>query len=154
MNIIDTLIGQLRATFDGRAWHGPSFMYTLEGVDEAQARARPIKGRHTIWEIVDHTRYWAETERGAIQGSEMPNVSTVKDWFPMREEAWEDSKARLQAEIERLIEAMEGMDVSDLTEIVTGREYTFMDMLYGLVHHNLYHAGQIAILNKPENNRP
>ncbi len=35
-----------------------------------------------------------------------------------------------------------------LSETVPGREYSVYCLLHGVVQHNLYHAGQIALLKK------
>jgi len=35
-----------------------------------------------------------------------------------------------------------------LSEKVTGKRYSVYFLLHGIVQHNLYHAGQIAILRK------
>ena len=40
------------------------------------------------------------------------------------------------------------MSDEELDQKVPGREFTFYVLLHGVVHHNLYHAGQIAILKK------
>jgi len=47
-----------------------------------------------------------------------------------------------------LIEAVSGFNESQLDETVPGASYSFYNMLHGLVQHDLYHAGQIAILKK------
>ena len=35
-----------------------------------------------------------------------------------------------------------------LAKTVPGSNFTFKQMLHGLIHHNLYHTGQINILKK------
>lgn len=52
MDEMDRIVDQLQRAFDGRAWHGPSVMAFLSGVDADQATIRPLKDRHTIWELV------------------------------------------------------------------------------------------------------
>ena len=69
----------LRQTFDGGAWHGPSFMDVLKGVDKAQAIERPIEARHTIWEIVNHCSFWMEAVTRALHGAEMPDIESTED---------------------------------------------------------------------------
>jgi hypothetical protein len=43
---------------------------------------------------------------------------------------------------------MEGLPVERLNDIVPLRPHSVYFMLHGLIQHNLYHAGQIALLKK------
>ena len=45
-----------------------------------------------------------------------------------------------------LVTAIRAMADEKLNESVQGAEYNFYFMLHGVVQHNLYHAGQIALL--------
>ena len=52
---------------------------------------------------------------------------------------------------EELASAVAALPDARLDEMVPGKEgahYTFYYMLHGLVQHELYHAGQIALLKK------
>jgi len=49
------------------------------------------------------------------------------------------------------VAAVDDLPDSRLYEVVpgkTGKHYTFYYMLHGVVQHELYHAGQIALLKK------
>jgi hypothetical protein len=35
-----------------------------------------------------------------------------------------------------------------LQEVVPGRKYKFFTMIHGIIHHDLYHTGQIVLLKK------
>ena len=62
------------------AWHGPSLIEALEGVDVPQANARTIEGRHTIWEIVKHCTFWMKTVIGTLQGKKMSEIKPTENW--------------------------------------------------------------------------
>jgi hypothetical protein len=52
---------------------------------------------------------------------------------------------------EELVAAVAVLPDSRLDEVVPGKQgahYTFYYMLHGVVQHELYHAGQIALLKK------
>ncbi|MCW3979266.1 MAG: DinB family protein [Candidatus Bathyarchaeota archaeon] len=151
MGEIERIVDQLQRAFDGRAWHGPSVMALLSDVDADQAAVRPLKERHTIWELVLHINAWRDKVRRVLGGEEMESLPDEEDWPPVddiSEEAW----ARTVEELKRvhgvLIEAVSGFNESQLDETVPGASYSFYNMLHGLVQHDLYHAGQIAILKK------
>ena len=65
--------------------------------------------------------------------------------------AWSKALAEVRRAHEELISAASALPDSRLYEMVPGKEgahYTFYYMLHGVVQHELYHAGQIALLKK------
>lgn len=145
------IAGQLRRSYEGEAWHGPSLREVLEGVTAEKAAAKPLAGAHSIWELVLHLEAW-EREALAVAGGK-PYVSMTgdADWPPLREtgaEAWKDALGRLESTTRELVAAIRAMDDTKLNEIVAGKEFSFYVLFHGVVHHNLYHAGQIELLKK------
>jgi uncharacterized damage-inducible protein DinB len=144
---------QLRRAFRGDAWHGDSVFEILEGVTAAQAAARPIARAHTIWELVLHVAAWdgAVLRRlggVAVELSDAENFPTVTDTSGA---AWRKALAQVRRVHEELVEAVSVLPDSRLDEMVPGKDdahYTFYYMLHGVVQHELYHAGQIALLKK------
>ena len=144
---------QLRRAFDGEAWHGDSLFEILEGVTAAQAAARPIAGAHTIWELVLHIAAWDDAVLRrfagvAVELSDAENFPPVTD---TSEAAWHEALTRVRRTHHDLIAAVNELPDSRLYEMVPGKEgahYTFYYMLHGVVQHELYHAGQIALLKK------
>jgi uncharacterized damage-inducible protein DinB len=144
---------QLRRAFDGDAWHGDSVLEILNGVTAAQAAARPIVHAHSIWELVLHIAAWDGAVLRRVGGAAVElageeNFPPVKD---TSETAWLmalDKVRRVHAE---LLSAVSALPDSRLGEMVPGKQgahYTFYYMLHGVVQHELYHAGQIALLKK------
>ena len=144
---------QLRRAFDGDAWHGDSLFEILEGVTAAQAAARPIAGAHSIWELVLHIAAWdgAVLRRlggVAVELSDAENFPRVTD---AGEAAWRSALAQVRRVHEGLVAAIAGLSDSRLYEMVPGKQgahYTFYYTLHGVAQHELYHAGQIALLKK------
>src|SRR5947208_2777055 len=56
MRPTERLLDQLNRAYGGEAWHGPALRNLLDGVSEAQAKARPIRDGHSILELVVHIR--------------------------------------------------------------------------------------------------
>jgi uncharacterized damage-inducible protein DinB len=144
---------QLRRAFDGDAWHGDSLFEILEGITAAQAAARPIKSAHTIWELVLHIAAWDGAVLRRMGGvevtlSDAENFPTVKD---ASDAAWREALAQVRRVHEDLVKTVAALPDSRLDEVVPGTEgahYTFYYMLHGVAQHELYHAGQIALLKK------
>ena len=151
------LADQIRRAFDGEAWHGDSVLEILSGVKAATAAARPIKNAHSIWELVLHITTWDDAIMRRMGGTAyMPtdeqNFPPVKD---TSEAAWKKAVDQLKQTHARLVEAVAAFPDSRLQEKVPGKEpeyYNFYYMFSGIVQHELYHAGQIALLKKATKN--
>lgn len=63
---------------------------------------------------------------------------------------WPRALADLRESQTKLLEMVQEMDDSKLAEIVPHGSYTysFYTLLLGIIHHDLYHTGQIALLKK------
>jgi uncharacterized damage-inducible protein DinB len=144
---------QLRRAFDGDAWHGDSVVEILKGVTAAQAAARPITGAHTIWELALHIAAWDGAVLRRLGGvavtlSDAENFPSVTD---ASDAAWRKALAEIRHIHEELVAAVAALSDSRLDEMVPGKRgahYNFYYMLHGVVQHELYHAGQIALLKK------
>ena len=144
---------QLRRAFDGEAWHGDSLMEILQGVTAAQAAAHPIANAHSIWELALHIAAWdgAALRRvggSAVEPSDAENFPTVTD---ASEAEWRHTLTEVRRVHAELVSAVSALPDSRLDDKVPGKEgahYTFYYMLHGVVQHEIYHAGQIALLKK------
>jgi uncharacterized damage-inducible protein DinB len=144
---------QLRRAFDGEAWHGDSVFEILNGVTAAQAATHPIKNAHSVWELVLHIAAWDGAVLRRMGGvavtlSDAENFPEVKD---ASNAAWRGALAQVRPVHEDLVKTVAALPDSRLDEVVPGKEgahYTFYYMLHGVVQHELYHAGQIALLKK------
>ena len=150
MSEVKFLVDQIRRTFNGDSWHGPSVMKTLEGVDLDQAKARPLHGRHSIWELVDHINFWMGEVTWSLNNRRIHYSETVMDWPLMgeTEEDWAASVKRLGTSVDQLVGSLSGWGNDDLDKRLEGATYSYRQMLHGIIHHNVYHAGQIAILKQ------
>jgi uncharacterized damage-inducible protein DinB len=144
---------QLRRAFDGDAWHGDSLFEILEGVTAAQAAARPIASAHTIWELVLHIAAWDGAALRRLGGAavELADAENFPPVSEVSDAAWHAATTQLRNTHQDLVAAVVDLPDSRLFEMVPGKHgahYTFYYMLHGVVQHELYHAGQIALLKK------
>lgn len=147
----ERIADQLRRSYEGDAWHGPALKEVLEGISAERALSRPIHAAHTIWDIVLHVSTWASLAQRAIEGEPIPTWPFPEDWPPIaatNEAAWRAAKDKLWEIQDSLADTIIGLQDDRLNETVPGRPYNFYHLLHGIVQHNLYHAGQIAILRK------
>ena len=147
------LADQIRRAFEGEAWHGDCVVEILQDVDAAMAAAHPIKNAHSIWELVLHIAAWDEavlkrTGGTAVHLSDEENFPPVND---LSAAAWRQAVENAQHTHNELVQAVAAFPDARLPEQVPGKMesyYNFFYMFSGIVQHELYHAGQIALLKK------
>jgi uncharacterized damage-inducible protein DinB len=153
MNEPQLIADQLRRAFYGEAWHGPGLMELLEDVDAPTAAARPQPGVHSIWELLLHVAVWDDAACRRLAGEKWQPTG-IKNFpvVPQRptKAAWRKAVAQAKHTHDALVKTVAALPESRLRERVPGKKYDFSHMLHGVVQHELYHAGQIAILKKIE----
>jgi uncharacterized damage-inducible protein DinB len=148
MTEIERIVEQLKQVHEGEAWHGPSVREVLAGVNAAGAAARPLRGAHSIWEIVHHVRVTAEGVRAHLTGEP---VAEEPDWPALADTgdaAWRSAVAKLQSAQRAVADAVSRLPEARLHDPVPGKSHSYWSELLGLMHHDLYHAGQIALLKR------
>jgi uncharacterized damage-inducible protein DinB len=154
---IERLEDQLRRSFEGEAWHGPAVLEVLAGVTADQAAAHPVAGGHSIWELVLHL---AGTYRLVLRrlGGDGAQLSPEEDWPPLpaaTPENWRDTVVtlrRLNQDVRRAVQAF-APDRLD-APLVADPPYTAYTQFIGISQHDLYHAGQMAMLKRALGPRP
>jgi len=151
------LVDQLQRAHAGDTWHGSPLTTILDGVTAEQAARRPPNGAHSIWELVLHITAWrnevARRAAGAPAGEPAEgDYPAVGDPTPAR---WQAALAGLDASHANLVRVVRGMSDPGLLEPTNdprnpplGTGVTYYELFHGIVQHDAYHAGQIAILKR------
>lgn len=153
-----TRIADLAArVLEGDAWHAGNIVDLLEDVTAAEAHAHPVPGAHSIWELVLHMTAWADEVRGRLTGAEAGEPDTG-DWPKVGRATatrWTQARAALVASYRALQDALGNLSVADLNHRVTdhrdpapGLGLSRYVTVHGVIHHAVYHAGQIALLKR------
>jgi uncharacterized damage-inducible protein DinB len=154
---IRRIADQLQRAFDGDPWYGSPLMKILGGVTAPQAAARPIKDAHSIWQIVLHIAAWqgAVLERLAGKAARLPAEGDWPEISDRSDAGWQNTLALLTERHNELMKAISGLTDDQLKQTVgeerdpaTGSGVSVYYTLHGIIQHNIYHAGQIAILKK------
>lgn len=141
----------IERSVSGPMWHGPALTDLLENVSAADAAARSVAGAHTIWELVHHITAWAEIARTRLGPVKPPDPTAEQDWPPVTDTsvgAWRSAVERLKASHRELAAEVAEMADDALVARLPGRDHNAIAMLHGIVEHDAYHGGQIAILTK------
>jgi uncharacterized damage-inducible protein DinB len=150
---IDVLLQTYDQAYDKTAWHGTNLRGSLRGLKLNELLWRPVKGRHNIWEIALHCAYWKYVVWRRITGGargafprkpsdwpKPPSEPNMKDWKEDFEllERWNQT---LRDEIAQF-------PPSKLNSKPANSKVSFIQTIYGISSHDLYHAGQIQLLKR------
>ena len=141
-------------TFERTCWHGKSLKKILEQLDHQQALQAPSSGNRSIWELVLHIIVWRTVPITWMEGNPDYQIEfdTPQD-FPLIEDpstsAWQQTLKDLQQSQEKLLTTINTFDPEQLHQNVGTRNYSYYELLHGIIHHDIYHGGQIALLLKP-----
>jgi uncharacterized damage-inducible protein DinB len=151
MSEVKRIAGQLHASLTGPAWHGPSLLEILDGVTADEARQHPVAAAHSMAEIVPHLTAWMSAAERRLAGESI-ELEGDADWPPVTDAFdWTAAVQGLRDAAEALGVRIRTLSDDDLTTIRVrsyGHEYSAYVLLHGVVQHNLYHAGQLAVLKK------
>ncbi len=148
---LERLEAQLTRAFEGGAWHGPSVLEALADVTPEEAQAHPVPGAHSIWELVLHLGGTYRLVLRRLEGSDAP-LTPEEDWPrvpPPTAAGWAEAISSLRQLNARARQAVLRFDPARLDQpLVREPPYTAFTQLIGITQHDLYHAGQIALLKK------
>lgn len=145
------LLELLRHAYDHPTWHGANLREALSGVTLPRALWRPAPGRHNIWELALHCAYWKRVvirRLGSFDDDEGFSRSPVD--FPAlpkaTQAAWEADLSLLDKTHWQLLDEVSALDPARLSEPATDENRTVAEIVFGVAHHDIYHAGQIRLL--------
>jgi uncharacterized damage-inducible protein DinB len=151
------LIDQFTRAHDGDPWHGSPVKAILEGVTHEQAAQQPPNGAHSIWELVLHITGWRNevARRAAGQPAGEPEHGDYPDVGEPTAARWQAALAALDASHANLVAVVKGLSDEQLWQPTNdprhrplGTGVSYYELLHGIVQHDAYHAGQIAMLKR------
>jgi uncharacterized damage-inducible protein DinB len=157
MTAIERIVKQMRASFEGKAWHGPSLMELLKDVDATTAASRPVRGAHSIWALGLHLATTQAIMLRRIRGEEA-GLNDTEFWEHMPAptgDKWRALLDRLVRQENELEAAIAAYPVDPLDQpLIKGKRTSAYESFHGVIQHNTYHAGQIALLLKAASRAP
>ena len=151
------IVDELQREHEGDPWHGTPLRTLLAGVTPEVAAARPIRNVHSVWEIVLHMTAWKNEVRRRLGGApaRTPEEGDWPDVPAPTAEAWKSAVTSLEQAHSDLVEAVKKLPETKLLEPTndqrdreTGGGVSHYVLLHGIVQHDVYHSGQIALVRK------
>ena len=148
---LEFIINDLRECFDGKPWYGDSVMKKLEAIDWRIVNNQ-VYGDKTIAILLQHIINWRIFVIKKLQGDAFYDIiiDTLNDWTPQQvnnEQEWQLMLLKIRDTQKEILEQLANRSDDLLDELVPGKKYTFGPILQSVSQHDIYHLGQIAMLN-------
>jgi uncharacterized damage-inducible protein DinB len=147
MNELKNIAIFIKSVYEKNAWHGPSVKESINGITQEQA-LKKLNNTHTIIELLGHMTAWRRYVINKLTGDINFQMTDSLN-FPS-ETNWEYAIKKLEESQSDILASIGKFPEEKLLEPVpfATRPYNYYTLLHGIVHHDIYHAGQIMIIRK------
>ncbi len=139
--------------FKGEPWFGESLVGSLQKIPLRKWNLKPEHTSNSIASIVFHIIDWRYFVIEKLKGNASFDITlnTKEDWRENVEVNTEEERTKIFLELknsqENIIKLLEEKKDNWLTKNTAGKEYTNDFMLQGVLQHDVYHLGQINLIN-------
>ncbi|MDX5481167.1 MAG: DinB family protein [Hymenobacteraceae bacterium] len=147
------LVRQFEQLYDGELWLDETLLKKLTGIDAADSVVQPFPELHSLQQVVLHLINWRKLLVARLRGNFdfKIELNSAADWLPpgmLDPERWSVILSDLDETQQELISLLQQQEDSILDTRVGPFEYTYQYLIEGLIHHDLYHLGQIGLIRK------
>lgn len=147
------LTRQFEQLYDGELWLDETLMKKLAPVKAADSVKQPCPGMHSLQEMVLHIITWRKVLIARLRKdfAFSIDINSTEDWKPgneLKAAEWHSILDELKRSQQELITLLHQQDDSILDRHVGSFGYTYQYLIEGLIHHDLYHLGQIGLIKK------
>lgn len=151
--LIKDIIRQLEDAESGDLWLDENFEKKLARVSDEEAFVRPLPELHSAAELLSHLIVWRRVNVRRMMGESLDMPDDHPDNWKSNEllkthYTWKSLKEDFHASQQEVIAMLTGKDDSYLDTVSTHYGKTFKYLLEGLIHHDMYHMGQLGITIK------
>ena len=135
---------------------GPTYERHLKNIDDNLVFTRPLDDMHSIAEIISHLTLWKkETILKIRTGQGSKTDACEENWLSndaLQAIGWKQLRSDYDRTLTELIELLEEKDDTFLTAQYYDTDfkgyYPYEFVLYGMLHHDIYHLGQLGLIIK------
>ena len=150
--LIASYINQLENVMDGDIWVGDTFKCKLENISASNAFTRPVEEMHSVAEILSHLVVWRESVMSVfLTGRRSVDLESPHNWKTneeLKEAGWEKLVDRFYSSQKEIVNFLLTKDDEWLLEMNPHGKHNYDYYVAGLIHHDLYHLGQVGIIKK------
>ena len=150
---IKNLVEKYQKVYNSAPWYGDSIVRILKNVNPKIVFIKAGEKSHSIAELVAHTIGWRDIVFNQIQGNRKFRL-TQKDTFNWErfdkneKTAWKSLLKELDKNQKKIISFLAKKDDEFLNSKAPKKKRTNEFLIEGVIQHDVYHLGQIALLNK------
>ena len=149
--LINNIVRQLHEIQEGSLWFDQCFKVKIDALSETEALARPLPELHSVAEHVSHMLEWRKECMIRFTGLRTELMNSPADWKDNAELGkigWTNLKKAFYDSQSELIHQMESQEDANLETRFLDTDYNFHYLIEGIIHHDLYHLGQIGVTIK------
>ncbi len=146
---------ELEKVLSGNPWYGNPVYAIIDQVIFEAAFEKPDHSVHNIAGIVLHMISWTEEVIDRLNGmdAQVPSSGDWPDPGAPDEQKWQNYVSDLKLVNVNLLGIIQSYPEEQWEELVNGtiendEGTTYEQLVAGLIQHHIYHAGQIALLNR------
>lgn len=149
--LVQNIISQLLDVQEQENWLDENFKKKIASISEDQVFERPLPELHSVAELMSHVLVWRIESIRKLQNMDAQlTVESPENWRTndqLREVGWQNLQAEFYQSIDTLIAMLSDKDDAFLDQKYRD-DYSFKYLIEGLIHHDLYHLGQLGITIK------
>lgn len=149
--LINNFIRQINELENGSLWFDQSLRDKLDNLTDSIAFEKPLPEVHSIAEHVSHMLEWRKECIVRFNDGKNELMHSPDDWkdnLQLKKIGWIRLKQDLFDSSKSMIELINGKDDSYLDTKFQDTEYTYKYLIEGIIHHDVYHLGQIGVVLK------
>jgi uncharacterized damage-inducible protein DinB len=150
METMQQIAKHFRDFYSGGNWTASNLKKNLQGITWKEATTK-VHDLNTIAALVYHMNYYVRAMLNVFRGTPMnasdkysfdlPPVNSQEDWEKLVQQSFDDATA--------LAEFIENLPPGKMTETFVDPKYgNYLRNIMGVIEHNHYHLGQIALIKK------
>lgn len=152
--ILNQISKQLQDLQKEELWMGQNFEEKFAQISDLEAFSSPVAGIHSVAQIVAHLTAWKKDALLKIKEGKGKLMDDHDENWPENDElkklGWDKVRGDFDQVHQDLMEALNGHNDQLLHmkyhDQDYKKEYNMAFMLEGLLHHDLYHLGQIGLI--------
>lgn len=141
----------LKTVYNGQPWYGNNLLHTLSTIESGDPNAN-LNGGNSLGQILEHMIQWKRLTIEKLKGNESFHIELNSD------QDWNKGKIYTQKEFTELIRNFKTA-CEELIDFLYDKEDSFLEnlaykkysnktLIEGSIQHDIYHAGQLALLKK------
>ena len=153
----EKLVKEFEDILSGGPWYGDPIYKILDRITFDSAYEKPIPAAHNVAEILLHMLSWTEEVMDRMNGMTASTPSSG-DWpdpgapDEQKWQLWVEDLKLVNVNLIKIIRDFPDEQWDDKIDDKRGYEpTTYEELIHGFFQHQIYHAGQIALLVKMVN---